>query len=122
MQRVLIVPVAGGLLLGLSAVVMRYFGARDIVDPIEANALHGGRMSLRESSRLVADTFISNVSGVAVGMEAGYSQLGASVLSKVGQYFKLRRTTSASSSPPARRRPSQRPSTLRWRARSMATN
>jgi CIC family chloride channel protein len=92
MQRVLIVPVAGGLLLGLSALVMRYFGAREIVDPVEANALHGGRMSLRESSRLVGDTLISNICGVAVGMEAGYSQLGASVLSKVGQYFKLRRS------------------------------
>jgi CIC family chloride channel protein len=92
MERVLFVPVAGGLLLGLSAVVMRYlFGAREIADPIEANALHGGRMSLRDSTRLVFDTFISNVSGVAVGMEAGYSQLGASVLSRVGQYFKLRR-------------------------------
>src|SRR6185503_12385932 len=32
-----------------------------------------------------------NASGVAVGMEAGYSQLGAAVLSKVGQYFRLRR-------------------------------
>ena len=92
MERVLYVPVVGGLLLGLSALVMRYFGAREIVDPIEANALHGGRMSMRESLRLVFDTFLSNVSGVAVGMEAGYSQLGASVLSKVGQYFKLRRT------------------------------
>jgi len=92
MERVLYVPVIGGLLLGLSALVMRYFGAREIVDPIEANALHGGRMSMRGSLRLVFDTFLSNVSGVAVGMEAGYSQLGASVLSKVGQYFKLRRT------------------------------
>jgi CIC family chloride channel protein len=92
MERVLYVPVIGGLLLGLSAVVMRYFGAREIVDPVEANALHGGRMSMRDSLRLVVDTLISNVSGVAVGMEAGYSQLGSSVLSKVGQYFKLRRT------------------------------
>jgi CIC family chloride channel protein len=92
MERVLYVPVIGGLLLGLSALIMRYFGAREIVDPVEANALHGGRMSGRDSSRLVVDTLISNVSGVAVGMEAGYSQLGASVLSKVGQYFKLRRT------------------------------
>ena len=91
MERVLYVPVVGGLLLGLSAVVMRYFGAREIVDPIEANALHGGRMSMRDSLRLVFDTFLSNVSGVAVGMEAGYSQLGASVLSEVGQDFKLRR-------------------------------
>lgn len=92
MQRVLIVPVAGGLLLGLSALVMRYFRAREIVDPIEANALHGGRMSVKDSSRLVFDTVLSNAAGVAVGMEAGYSQLGAAVLSKVGQYFKLRRS------------------------------
>ncbi len=91
-QRILIVPVAGGLLLGLSALVMRYFRAREIVDPIEANALHGGRMSVKDSSRLVFDTVLSNASGVAVGMEAGYSQLGAAVLSKVGQYFRLRRT------------------------------
>jgi len=91
-QRIWMVPVAGGLLLGLSAVVMRYFRAREIVDPIEANALHGGRMSVKDSSRLVFDTVLSNASGVAVGMEAGYSQLGAAVLSKVGQYFKLRRS------------------------------
>ncbi|MBS0539132.1 MAG: chloride channel protein [Proteobacteria bacterium] len=90
-QRILIVPVAGGLLLGLSALIMRYFRAREIVDPIEANALHGGRMSIKDSSRLVFDTLLSNASGVAVGMEAGYSQLGAAVLSKVGQYFRLRR-------------------------------
>jgi CIC family chloride channel protein len=33
----------------------------------------------------------SNLCGVAVGMEAGYSQFGAAVLAKVGQYFRLRR-------------------------------
>jgi CIC family chloride channel protein len=90
-ERILVVPVACGLLLGLGAVVLRRLRPNDIVDPIEANALHGGRMSMRDSLRLLWDTLVSNASGVAVGMEAGYSQLGASVLSKVGQYFRLRR-------------------------------
>ena len=91
-ERVLVVPAIGGLVLGLIAVVLRRFRPNDIVDPVEANALHGGRMSMRDSIRLVVDTTVSNASGVSVGMEAGYSQLGAVVLSKVAQYFRLRRT------------------------------
>ncbi len=90
-QRILIVPVIGGLLLGISALIVRRFRSNEIVDPIEANALHGGRMSLFDSIRLLVATMMSNASGVAVGMEAGYSQLGAGVFSKVGQYFRLRR-------------------------------
>lgn len=90
-ERILIVPVAGGLLLGLMALVLRRLRPNDTVDPIEANALHGGRMSIRDSMRLVGETLVSNASGVAVGMEAGYTQLGSSVLSKVGQTFRLRR-------------------------------
>jgi CIC family chloride channel protein len=91
-QRVLLIPVLGGLVLGVTTLILRRFRPNDIVDPIEANALHGGRMSMRDSLRLVMDTLVSNVAGVSVGMEAGYSQLGAVVLSKVGQYFRLRRT------------------------------
>jgi len=90
-QRILIVPVLGGLILGLGAVVMRRLKPTDVVDPIEANALHGGRMSMTDSLRLLIATIWSNASGVAVGMEAGYSQLGAAVLAKVGQYFRMRR-------------------------------
>ena len=90
-QRILIVPVLGGLILGLGAVVMRRLKPTDVVDPIEANALHGGRMSMTDSLRLLVATVWSNASGVAVGMEAGYSQLGAAVLAKVGQYFRMRR-------------------------------
>jgi chloride channel protein, CIC family len=89
--RVLIVPAIGGLVLGLLTLILRRFRPNDIVDPVEANALHGGRMSMRDSLRLVMDTTVSNASGVSVGMEAGYSQLGAVVLSKVAQYFRLRR-------------------------------
>src|SRR6478752_2896236 len=90
-ERVLIVPAVGGLILGLSVMIMRRVRPTDVVDPIEANALHGGRMSMKDSLRLLIATIWSNMSGVAVGMEAGYSQLGAAILAKVGQYFRLRR-------------------------------
>jgi CIC family chloride channel protein len=89
--RILFVPVAGGLALGLGALVVRRFGAAEVVDPIEANALRGGRMSFPSSLRLVVATLISNACGAAVGMEAGYSQLGASIFSFLGERFSLRR-------------------------------
>jgi CIC family chloride channel protein len=90
-NRILVVPLIGGLLLGIAAIVVRRFRSNEIIDPIEANALHGGRMSMIDSLRLFIATVVSNASGVAVGMEAGYAQLGSGLLSKVGQYFKLRR-------------------------------
>ena len=89
--RILFVPLLGGLTLGLGALIIRHFGAREVVDPIEANALHGGRMSLPASLRLVVATLVSNASGAAVGMEAGYSQLGASMFSFLGSQLSLRR-------------------------------
>jgi CIC family chloride channel protein len=91
-QRILVVPLIGGLVLGLAVLIMRRFRSNEVVDPIEANALHGGRMSMIDSFRLLVATITSNASGVAVGMEAGYAQLGSGILSKVGEYFKLRRS------------------------------
>jgi len=91
LARILFVPLIGGLLLGAGALAARWFGARDVVDPIEANALHGGRMSLAASMRLVGATVVSNGAGAAVGMEAGYSQLGASLFSWLGERLSLRR-------------------------------
>ncbi len=90
-NRILIVPALGGLILGVGALVMRRYRPNDVVDPIEANALHGGRMSIKDSVRLTIATLWSNGSGVSVGMEAGYSQIGAAILAKAGQYFRLRR-------------------------------
>jgi CIC family chloride channel protein len=89
--RILWVPVFGGLLLGVAALIMRRYRASDIVDPIEANALHGGRMSMIDSMRLVISTVVSNAVGASVGMEAGYSQFGSSAFSSLGQFFTLRR-------------------------------
>ncbi len=44
-ERVLLAPMIGGLLLGLVARALRRWRSTEIVDPIEANALYGGRMS-----------------------------------------------------------------------------
>jgi CIC family chloride channel protein len=91
-SRILIVPAIGGLLLGALAIAARRSGAGDIVDPIEANALHGGRMSLIDSIRLTVSTIISNAAGASLGMEAGYTQLGSGLFSALGGYFSLRRS------------------------------
>lgn len=90
--RILIVPALGGLVLGGLAVAARRFGTKDIVDPIEANALYGGRMSLWDSIQLTASTVVSNAAGASLGMEAGYTQLGSGLFSAVANYFSLRRS------------------------------
>ncbi len=90
--RILIVPALGGLVLGILALAAQRFGSGDIVDPIEANALYGGRMSLLDSIRLTASTIISNAAGASLGMEAGYTQFGSGLFSAIGSYFSLRRS------------------------------
>jgi CIC family chloride channel protein len=80
----------GGLLLGVLYLLF-FRRARQIVDPIEANALHGGRMSLRDSLRVALEAIISNGSGASVGLEAGYTQVGSAVASRIGQRLHLRR-------------------------------
>lgn len=89
--RLAVVPAAGGLLLGLLSWLGQRFRPREIVDPIEANAIHGGRMSLIDSGRLTLSTILSNAAGASLGMEAAYSQIGAGVLSAFGQSMHLRR-------------------------------
>lgn len=86
-----IVPTLGGLAVGLLVLLGRRLRARDIVDPIEANAIHGGRMSLYDSARLVFATVLSNGVGASVGMEAAYTQWGAGLLSAASQALRLRR-------------------------------
>ena len=89
-SRLLIVPLLGGLILGALALLMKRRSG-DIVDPIEANALHGGRMSLRDSLWLTFMTVLSNGAGASLGMEAGYSQLGGGFYSWAGRWLRLRR-------------------------------
>ena len=89
--RAVMVPAVGGLLLGLLGLVLsRYVPGRP-VDPIEANALHGGRMSLRDSLIVVLQTVMSNGAGASVGLEAGYTQIGSALASRLGRAFRVRR-------------------------------
>ncbi len=88
--RAFVTPCLGGLLFGLvSAYISRRRGSE--VDPIEANALHGGRMSMRGSLIVAAQTVWSSGVGASVGLEAGYTQWASGIASKLGQAFRLRR-------------------------------
>jgi chloride channel protein, CIC family len=61
------------------------------VDPVEANALRGGRLSARDSVVVSGQTLVSNGCGASVGLEAGYTQIGAGAASLLGQFLNLRR-------------------------------
>jgi chloride channel protein, CIC family len=89
--RALLVPSLGGLVLGLAfLLLLRWRPAREI-DPIEANALHGGRMSFRGSVIVALQTVWSSGVGASVGLEAGYTQLASGLAASLGRGFHLRR-------------------------------
>ncbi|WP_207477285.1 chloride channel protein [Arenibaculum pallidiluteum] len=90
--HVVAVPAVGGLVVGLAIHWVRRIRPREVIDPIEANALYGGRMSLTDSLRLTASTMLSTGCGASVGMEAAYAQLGAGLASKAGKLTGLRRS------------------------------
>ncbi len=87
-----LVPVVGGLCLGASGRVLAIWRRRRPVDPIEANALHGGHMSVVDSLIIAAQTLLSNGFGASVGLEAGYTQLGSGFASRLGRTFNMRRS------------------------------
>ena len=80
----------GGLLLGFGsrAAARRW---RTPVDVVEANALHGGAIPLRDSLLVCVQTLLSNGVGASVGLEAAYAQAGGGFSSVVGQWLRLRR-------------------------------
>src|SRR5471030_2639368 len=89
--RALLVPSLGGLVLGVAfLVLLRWRPSREI-DPIEANALHGGRMSFRGSVIVALQTIWSSGVGASVGLEAGYTQLASGIAASLGRGFHLRR-------------------------------
>jgi len=91
MWRAFAIPALGGLIYGVVAYWLRRWRPRDIVDAIEANALHGGRMSLSDSIRLTGLTVLSAGVGASVGLEAAFTQLGSGMASRVGRLLHLRR-------------------------------
>jgi CIC family chloride channel protein len=90
--RTVVIPTLGGLVLGLVGLAVVYFRPRRAVDPIEANALYGGRMSLNDSLIVVVQTIMSNGAGASIGLEAGYTQIGAAMASRFGRMFRVRRS------------------------------
>jgi chloride channel protein, CIC family len=89
--RAILVPSLGGLVLGVAfLLLLRWRPAREI-DPIEANALHGGRMSFRGSVIVALQTIWSSGVGASVGLEAGYTQLASGIGASLGRGFHLRR-------------------------------
>ncbi|PWL19079.1 chloride channel protein [Falsochrobactrum shanghaiense] len=84
-------PLAGGILMGIVIWILARWRKRPIVDPIEANALHGGNLSLTDSLILTVQNLISNGFGASVGLEAAYTQLASGFASRIGRALKLRR-------------------------------
>src|SRR5215831_4852028 len=85
------VPTIGGLAFGLATLALTRRRPLREIDPIEANALHGGRMSLTGSLSVALQTVWSTGVGASVGLEAGYTQLASGVAARFGRAFRLRR-------------------------------
>jgi CIC family chloride channel protein len=85
------VPLAGGCMLAAMDWLRRRWKLAPAADPVEANALRGGDLSLRDSLVVSAQTLLSNGCGASVGLEAGYAQIGAGLAAAIGRAFKLRR-------------------------------
>src|SRR3954471_12374595 len=89
--RALLVPSLGGLVLGLAFLLLQRWRPAREIDPIEANALHGGRLSFRGSVIVASQTVWSSGVGASVGLEAGYTQLASGLAASLGRGFHLRR-------------------------------
>jgi CIC family chloride channel protein len=65
---------------------------RTPIDPIESNALHGGRLSMTDTFIVALQTVVSSGFGASVGLEAAYTQTGAGIASALARLLKLRRS------------------------------
>lgn len=83
-------PVLGGFAIGCASWLF-FRRRKQPIDPIEANALHGGRMSLRDSVFVALQTMGSSGAGASVGLEAGYTQAASGLASHIGRRLRLRR-------------------------------
>lgn len=90
-ERLPVLPL-GGLALGLVTLWWSRRRPGSPVDPVEANALRGGRMSIRDSFFVVVQSLCSNGFGASVGLEAAYAQMGGAIASITGGALNLRRS------------------------------
>src|SRR5258708_24819147 len=89
--RALLVPSLGGLVLGVAFLLLQRWRPAREIDPIEANALHGGRPSFRGSVLVALQTVWSSGVGASVGLEAGYTQLASGLAAPLDRAFHLGR-------------------------------
>jgi len=84
-------------ILPLGGIILAFFTwgvharKRALIDVVEANALHGGRMGVLDSLIVSAQTLLSNGFGASVGLEAAYAQMGGVLASRTGRWLSLRR-------------------------------
>ena len=87
---ILMAPTVGGLLVGL---ILHYFApsrrAEGVADVIEARALRGSRISLRQGISSAIISVISLGSGASAGREGPVVHFGASLASVIGFRFAL---------------------------------
>ena len=86
----LVALVTGGLVVG-ATYMLQSNRRHSIVDPIEANALHGGRMSLTDSIFVAVQSLLSSGFGLSLGIEGGFTQAAGAIGSKAGRALKRRR-------------------------------
>ena len=82
---------AGGILFGIAAELIRRWRPDREIDPIEANALHGGRMSLIGSMIVAAaDRVVERRRGLGRPRSRLHANVGG-IASRIGNAFRLRR-------------------------------
>jgi CIC family chloride channel protein len=89
--RIVAIPVAGGAILAILGLWAKERFRGRLADAIEANALHGGRLSTRGSLYISLQTLISNGFGASVGLEAAYTQMCGMIASLIGRGLGARR-------------------------------
>jgi CIC family chloride channel protein len=91
-ERMLLVLTAGGIIVGATYWYRHRRGrVQTVVDPIEANALLGGRMSLTDSLYVTIQSLLSSGFGLSLGIEGGFTQAAGAIGSKLGQILNRRR-------------------------------
>ncbi len=81
----------GGLAIGLTALVWAKRGRGTPVDPVEANALRGGRMALDDSLVLGGQVLLGGAVGGPLGLDVGANQVNAAAASRLGRWLRLKR-------------------------------
>jgi len=86
---IILLPALGGLIVGIIVHLFIHTRRYDIEEVIEATALHGGRMSVRNAFLEVLASIVSIGSGGSVGKESPVVLAGSGVGSLVSQIFKI---------------------------------